>query len=241
MAHLWTLAQCLRRVRRGRASIDSRWSSSLSGRNGKQVQNRNICRRMLLGCRISFSRGRRRGRCDRGIRGRRGSNAKVASGLQRQDGARRSRAGRVRPRGGIVRATGGSLLADSRPDDAQPARPRRRDSIPLQKFFFLLLPARVSFEQLVEVFWQIHDPTTLNRQGPDVGTQYRSIIFYSDDHERSAAEESKRRLDESGNLGRPIVTQIVPAAEFYRAEENHQRYFERMGIAPSCGIRARSD
>jgi len=102
-------------------------------------------------------------------------------------------------------------------------------------------PARVSFEQLVEVFWQIHDPTTLNRQGPDVGTQYRSIIFYSDDHERSAAEESKRRLDESGNLGRPIVTQIVPAAEFYRAEENHQRYFERMGIAPSCGIRARSD
>jgi peptide-methionine (S)-S-oxide reductase len=102
-------------------------------------------------------------------------------------------------------------------------------------------PARVSFEQLVEVFWQIHDPTTLNRQGPDVGTQYRSIIFYSDDHERRAAEESKRRLDESGNLGRPIVTQIVPAAEFYRAEENHQRYFERMGIAPSCGIRARSD
>src|ERR1035437_8935385 len=102
-------------------------------------------------------------------------------------------------------------------------------------------PARVSFEQLLEVFWQIHDPTTLNRQGPDVGTQYRSIIFYSDDHERSAAEESKRRLDESVNLGRPIVTQIMAAAEFYRAEENHQRYFERMGIAPSCGIRARSD
>jgi peptide-methionine (S)-S-oxide reductase len=101
--------------------------------------------------------------------------------------------------------------------------------------------ARVSFEQLLEVFWQIHDPTTLNRQGPDVGTQYRSIIFYSDDSERKAAEESKRRLDESGKLGRPVVTQIVPAAEFYRAEEYHQRYYERLGIAPTCGIHGRAD
>ena len=102
-------------------------------------------------------------------------------------------------------------------------------------------PARVTFEQLLEVFWQIHDPTTLNRQGPDVGTQYRSIIFYSDEHERKAAEESKRRLDESGKLGRPVVTQIVPAAEFYRAEEYHQRYYERMGIAPTCGMHGRVD
>lgn len=100
-------------------------------------------------------------------------------------------------------------------------------------------PARVSFERLLEVFWQIHDPTTLNRQGPDVGTQYRSIIFYSDEHERKAAEDSKRRLDESGKLGRRVVTQIVPAAEFYRAEEYHQRYYERMGIAPTCGIHGR--
>ena len=102
-------------------------------------------------------------------------------------------------------------------------------------------PARVTFEQLLEVFWQIHDPTTLNRQGPDFGTQYRSIIFYSDEHERKAAEESKRRLDESVKLGRPVVTQIVPAAEFYRAEEYHQRYYERMGIAPTCGIHGRVD
>jgi peptide-methionine (S)-S-oxide reductase len=102
-------------------------------------------------------------------------------------------------------------------------------------------PARTSFERLLEVFWQIHDPTTLNRQGPDVGTQYRSIIFYSDEHERKAAEESKRRLDESGKLARPVVTQIVPAAEFYRAEDYHQRYYERMGIAPSCGIHGRID
>ncbi len=102
-------------------------------------------------------------------------------------------------------------------------------------------PARVSFEQLLEVFWQIHDPTTLNRQGPDFGTQYRSIIFYSDESERKAAEESKRRLDQSGKLGRPVVTQIVPAAEFYRAEEYHQRYYERLGIAPTCGIHGRAD
>ena len=102
-------------------------------------------------------------------------------------------------------------------------------------------PARVTFAQLVEVFWQIHDPTTLNRQGPDFGTQYRSVIFYSDEDERKAAEESKRRLDESGQLGRPVVTQIVPAAEFYRAAEYHQRYYERMGIAPTCGIHGRAD
>ncbi len=98
-------------------------------------------------------------------------------------------------------------------------------------------PARVSFERLVEVFWQIHDPTTLNRQGPDIGTQYRSVIFYSDENERAAAEKSKHRLDESGKLPRPIVTQIVPATKFYPAEDYHQRYYERMGIAPSCGIR----
>jgi peptide-methionine (S)-S-oxide reductase len=102
-------------------------------------------------------------------------------------------------------------------------------------------PARVSFAQLVDIFWQIHDPTTLNRQGPDFGTQYRSIIFYADDDERKAAEESKRQLDQSGKLGRPVVTQIVPAAEFYRAEEYHQRYYERLGIAPTCGIPGRAD
>jgi peptide-methionine (S)-S-oxide reductase len=101
-------------------------------------------------------------------------------------------------------------------------------------------PVRISFEQLLEIFWQIHDPTTLNRQGPDVGTQYRSIVFYFDENERKAAEESKRRLDESGKLGRPVVTQIVPAAEFYRAEEYHQRYYERMGIAPTSGIPGRA-
>jgi len=98
-------------------------------------------------------------------------------------------------------------------------------------------PSQVSYEQLLDLFWQIHDPTTLNRQGPDIGTQYRSVIFYSDDNERSAAEKSKQRLETSGKFRRPIVTQIVPATKFYRAEEYHQRYYERMGIAPTCGIR----
>ena len=102
-------------------------------------------------------------------------------------------------------------------------------------------PSRVSFEKLLDLFWQIHDPTTLNRQGPDIGTQYRSMIFYSDDRERAAAEESKRRRDQSGKLRRPIVTQIVPAAEFFPAEDYHQRYYEKMGIAPSCGIRGSID
>ena len=98
-------------------------------------------------------------------------------------------------------------------------------------------PSRVSYEQLLDLFWQIHDPTTLNRQGPDIGTQYRSVIFYSDEKERIAAEKSKQRLDASGKFHRPIVTQIVPATKFYPAEDYHQRYYERMGIAPTCGIR----
>src|SRR5271156_216617 len=79
-------------------------------------------------------------------------------------------------------------------------------------------PSRVSFEQLLEVFWQIHDPTTLNRQGPDIGAQYRSVIFYSDESERASAEKSKQRAEASDKFHRPIVTQIVPATKFYPAE-----------------------
>ena len=96
-------------------------------------------------------------------------------------------------------------------------------------------PERVSYDRLLDIFWENHDPTTLNRQGPDVGTQYRSVVFYHDDEQRKAAEESKQRLDASGHFRRPIVTQIVPAAPFYRAEEYHQRYLEKRGLA-SCHI-----
>src|SRR5436190_1805865 len=85
-------------------------------------------------------------------------------------------------------------------------------------------PARVAYEQLLDVFWENHDPTTPNRQGPDVGSQYRSAIFYHDEEQRATAEASKARLDASGRYRRPIVTQIVPAVPFHRAEEYHQQY-----------------
>lgn len=92
-------------------------------------------------------------------------------------------------------------------------------------------PERVSFEQLVNVFWEIHDPTTVNRQGPDVGTQYRSAIFvYSPEQDR-IANEAKRKLQESGRFRRPVVTQIEPAREFWRGEEYHQRYLAKRGLS----------
>jgi peptide-methionine (S)-S-oxide reductase len=92
-------------------------------------------------------------------------------------------------------------------------------------------PAEVTYEQLLDIFWGIHDPTTLNRQGPDIGTQYRSAIFFHDAAQEAAARASKERLERSGKLDRPIVTEIVPAKEFYPAEEYHQQYFEKRGIA----------
>ncbi len=91
-------------------------------------------------------------------------------------------------------------------------------------------PAVVSYAQLLEVFWKIHDPTTLNRQGPDVGTQYRSAVFYHSEEQRSIAIGSKEAMQSSGRFKRPIVTEIIPASIFYRAEEYHQQYFEKGGI-----------
>ena len=95
-------------------------------------------------------------------------------------------------------------------------------------------PAQVSYEELLRVFFDIHDPTTLNRQGPDFGTQYRSAIFFHDPDQERAARQMKEELDRAGRFQRKIVTQIVPAADFWRAEEYHQRYFEKHGIA-ACG------
>ena len=94
-------------------------------------------------------------------------------------------------------------------------------------------PARVSYDELLEVFWANHDPTTRNRQGPDVGDQYRSVIFYHDEEQRAAAVASKEALDRSGRYRNPIVTEIAPAPTFYRAEEYHQQYLEKMGRS-SC-------
>jgi len=96
-------------------------------------------------------------------------------------------------------------------------------------------PARVSYEQLLQVFWENHNPTTLNRQGPDVGTQYRSSIFYHTPEQQAAATASKERLQASGKYRRPIVTEVVPASQFYRAEDYHQQYLEKRGLS-SCNI-----
>jgi len=97
-------------------------------------------------------------------------------------------------------------------------------------------PERVSYDRLVDLFWEIHDPTTLNRQGPDVGTQYRSAIFFHTPEQETAARASKQALDGRRPGGRPVVTEIAPAAPFYRAEEYHQRYLEKRGQA-ACRIR----
>lgn len=90
-------------------------------------------------------------------------------------------------------------------------------------------PDVVSYEELLDLFWSIHDPTTLNRQGPDVGTQYRSAIFYHDTEQEAAARAKMEILQRSGLYKKEIVTEIVPASEFYKAEEYHQMYFEKHG------------
>ncbi len=92
-------------------------------------------------------------------------------------------------------------------------------------------PSHVSYDELLDVFWTNHDPTTLNRQGPDVGEQYRSAIFFHTPEQQAAATASKEKLEKSGKHKRPIVTEIVPASRFWRAEEYHQRYFEKNGLA----------
>lgn len=98
-------------------------------------------------------------------------------------------------------------------------------------------PAEVSFKDLLEVFFTIHDPTTLNRQGNDVGTQYRSAIFYHSEDQKREAEEVVARLGKAGLWRNPIVTEIVPAAAFTKAEEEHQEYYERVGSAnPYCSF-----
>lgn len=96
-------------------------------------------------------------------------------------------------------------------------------------------PDRISYEELLDVFWSNHDPTQVNRQGPDVGYQYRTVIFTHDEQQRKAAEASKQALDASGRLRRPIATGIEDAGPFWEAEEYHQRYLEKRGLA-SCTV-----
>jgi peptide-methionine (S)-S-oxide reductase len=91
-------------------------------------------------------------------------------------------------------------------------------------------PVKVSYDKLLDVFWDNHNPTTMNRQGPDVGYQYRSVIFYSTPEQKAAAEASKERLAKSGRFGSPIVTTIEPAGAFYKAEDYHQKYLQKRGL-----------
>jgi peptide-methionine (S)-S-oxide reductase len=96
-------------------------------------------------------------------------------------------------------------------------------------------PARVSYDDLLKVFWENHDPTQVNRQGPDVGDQYRTVIFYHSPEQQAAAQASKERLEAEKKYRRPIATQIVPAETFNRAEEYHQQYLEKRGLS-TCKI-----
>ncbi len=97
-------------------------------------------------------------------------------------------------------------------------------------------PLAVSYQELLDLFWSIHDPTQLNRQGPDYGTNYRSAIFYHTPAQKILAEESRKRIAESGRYGRrPVVTEIMPASPFYPAEEYHQQFYEKQGRR-SCRV-----
>ena len=91
-------------------------------------------------------------------------------------------------------------------------------------------PEQVTYDELLKIFWNNHNPTTLNRQGPDIGTQYRSAIFVHDDEQDKIAKSSKENLEKSGQFDKPIVTEIKKAPAFYRAEDYHQRYFEKQGL-----------
>lgn len=94
----------------------------------------------------------------------------------------------------------------------------------------------ITYREILEVFFSIHDPTTPNRQGADVGTQYRSVIFYHDDNQKRVAEEVMREVEKSDIWGRPIVTQLVPFVEFFKAEEYHQNYFRNNPNQPYCQV-----
>ncbi len=95
-------------------------------------------------------------------------------------------------------------------------------------------PKKITYDELLEIFWKTHDPTTLNKQGADVGTQYRSVIYYHSDEQKKLAESYKNKLDQSGAFSNPIVTEISPIAKFYVAEAYHQNYYNLNGSVPYC-------
>jgi peptide-methionine (S)-S-oxide reductase len=95
-------------------------------------------------------------------------------------------------------------------------------------------PKKVSFDELLEIFWKTHDPTTLNKQGADVGSQYRSVVFYHTQEQKQLVEQYKKELTEAKAFDQPIVTEITPASVFYKAENYHQNYYNLNGNAPYC-------
>ena len=97
-------------------------------------------------------------------------------------------------------------------------------------------PKIISFEKILDIFWHTHDPTTLNRQGHDVGTQYRSAIFYHDENQKDIAEKSKKEIEKEGVFKNPIVTEIIPFSNFYPAEDYHKEYYENNRNAPYCNF-----
>jgi peptide-methionine (S)-S-oxide reductase len=97
-------------------------------------------------------------------------------------------------------------------------------------------PGKVSYQEILDVFWRTHNPTTLNRQGADVGTQYRSVIYYHNDEQRAIAEQSKAETDQSGLWADPIVTEISPVGKFYKAETYHQNYYRDNPAQPYCMV-----
>jgi peptide-methionine (S)-S-oxide reductase len=130
-------------------------------------------------------------------------------------------------RGVVETAVGYTGGATSRPTYQQVCSGRTGHAEAVEVTFD---PALVSYEALLEIFWGNHDPTTLNRQGPDVGEQYRSAVYVHSPEQEASARASKAALEVSGRFRRPIVTQIAPAVEFWRAEEYHQQYLAKRGI-----------
>ncbi|NQV29126.1 MAG: peptide-methionine (S)-S-oxide reductase MsrA [Rhodopirellula sp.] len=121
-----------------------------------------------------------------------------------------------------------------KPDDATYKLVSNGDTGHAEVIQFEFDPSVISYEELLEVFWTSHDPTTLNRQGYDVGTQYRSAVFYHSDEQRKLAEAYKKRLNDENAFGSPVVTEIVPFDKFYSAEGYHQDYFAANGNEPYC-------
>ncbi|MGZ4810444.1 MAG: peptide-methionine (S)-S-oxide reductase MsrA [Thermoanaerobaculia bacterium] len=138
----------------------------------------------------------------------------------------------IRKMPGIIDTTvgyTGGMLANPRYEDLKKGSSGHAETVEI-----VFDPERISFEEILNFFFRFHDPTTKNRQGNDIGTQYRSAIFYHDEAQRETAERVKKEVDASGKWPRPVVTEIVPATEFWPAEDYHQDYLQRIPWGYNC-------